>query len=84
MHAEAGGMTQTAAILDLLLEQGDAGVTPGLAQMEIGTMRLAARIKELRDAGHDIVNVGWTTPSGKHVARYVLRSPVQPALWVSS
>ena len=64
---------QTADVLALLEEQGEAGVTPALALTEAGTMRLAARIAELRADGLVIVNLGWTTPTGKRVARYVLR-----------
>ena len=75
---------QTEQTLALLREQGDAGVTPALAQSEVGTMRLAARIAELRAEGHDIVNIGWTTPTGKHVARYVLREQSQLTLGVAS
>jgi hypothetical protein len=71
----------TAACLALLREQGVDGVTPALALTEAGTMRLAARIAELRAEGHDIVNIGWTTPTGRHVARYVLRETRPLPLW---
>jgi hypothetical protein len=71
----------TAQVLALLREQGVDGVTPALALTEVGTMRLAARIAELRADGHDIVNIGWTTPSGKHVALYVLRESRPLRLW---
>ena len=71
----------TRAVLALLREQGVDGVTPALARSEVGTMRLAARISELRAEGHDIVNIGWTTPTGKHVARYVLRERRPLVLW---
>jgi hypothetical protein len=74
----------TRQVLALLREQGVDGVTPALALSEVGTMRLAARIAELRAEGHDIVNVGWTTPTGKHVARYVLRERQQLTLGVAS
>ena len=74
----------TRSVLALLREQGVDGVTPALALSEVGTMRLAARISELRAEGHDIVNVGWTTPTGKHVARYVLREREQLTLGVAS
>jgi hypothetical protein len=73
-----------AAVLELLREQGVDGVTPALALTEVGTMRLAARIAELRAEGHDIVNIGWTTPTGKHVALYVLREQRQLTLGVAS
>ena len=67
----------TRAVLALLREQGVDGVTPALALTEVGTMRLAARIAELRAEGHDIVNIGHTTATGKYVALYVLREPAQ-------
>jgi len=70
----------TRAVLALLREQGVDGVTPALALSEVGTMRLAARIAELRAEGHDIVNIGFTTPTRKHVALYVLREQQQLAL----
>ena len=78
--------TQNEAILDLLRQQGEAGVTPALAQSEVGTMRLAARVYEIAetlDWRYEIVNVGWTTTTGKRVARYVLRrrEPETATLW---
>ena len=75
----------TDAVLRLLREQGVDGVTPALALTEVGTMRLAARIAELRADGHEIVNVGFRTPTGKFVACYVLReAPMQLRLGVAS
>lgn len=74
----------TRAVLALLREQGVDGVTPALALTEVGCMRLAARIAELRADGHDIRNVGWTTPNGKHVARYCLREPRPLRLWATA
>ena len=49
-------------------------------------MRLAARIDEIKgdlDWRYEIVNLGWTTASGKRVARYVLRrrEPEAQTLW---
>jgi hypothetical protein len=75
---------QTRDVLALLREQGVDGVTPALALTEVGTMRLAARIAELRAEGHDIINVGWTTARGAHVALYVLREERQLTLGVAS
>ena len=74
----------TRQVLDLLREQGVDGVTPALALSEVGTMRLAARIAELRAEGYEIVNLGWRTPTGKHVALYVLREQRQLTLGVAS
>jgi hypothetical protein len=66
---------QTQAVLNLLQSQGSAGVTPLQAMHDVGTMRLAARVAELREAGYVITTYDFTTASGKRVARYVLRHP---------
>jgi hypothetical protein len=66
---------QTRRILSLLRERRD-GVTPLDALNVVGSFRLAARIKELRDAGHDIRTEIETTDNGKRVARYILHEPV--------
>jgi hypothetical protein len=47
-------MTQTAALLDLLRRNGEDGCTALQALREIGSFRLAARVWELRDAGHHL------------------------------
>lgn len=75
-------MSQRDEILNFLISQGSAGVTPLQAQREVGTMRLAARIEELRRQGYVITTYEFTTAGGKRVARYVLRhpEPVQMAL----
>jgi hypothetical protein len=77
-------MTQTDEVLRWLRAYED-GITPGQALDALGCFRLAARIsdaKERLDPDEEIVNVGYTTPTGKHVARYVLvhREPAQLAL----
>ena len=77
---------QCEAVLRLLREQGSAGVTPALALTEVDCMRLAARIAEIAEElppTMEIVNPGWTTPTGKRVARYVLRArePEEMILW---
>jgi hypothetical protein len=69
---------QTRRILSLLRERRD-GVTPLDALNVVGSFRLAARIKELRDAGHDIETVNERTPGGARVARYVLHEPARAA-----
>lgn len=66
---------QTLAVYSLLLSRGKAGVTPLQAMHDVGTMRLAARVAELREAGYVITTYDQRTPSGKRVARYVLRHP---------
>ena len=73
-------MTQRERILLLLIERGERGVTPLDALREVGSLRLAARIAELRARGLVIYSTTTRTPNGKHVARYVLVPPVQPAL----
>ena len=72
--------SQTRRVLDLLRSQADEGVTALDALQIVGSFRLAARILELRDEGHDIVTHWETTPTGKRCARYVLRPPA--TLWV--
>jgi hypothetical protein len=47
-------------------------LTPLAAWRLFGTMRLAARIGELRQAGHRIETRVYKTPSGKRVAEYWL------------
>jgi len=73
-------MTQRERILLLLIERGERGVTPLDALREVGSLRLAARIAELRASGLDIDAKTKTTANGKRVACYVLVPPVQPAL----
>jgi len=69
-------MTQTDRLLDLLREQGKAGVTPLLALERIGSFRLGARIYDLKAAGHSIESKRVRTTGGAIVACYVLREPV--------
>lgn len=64
--------TQKARVLALLKERGQAGLT-ALESLElIGTMRLAAYVKFLKDDGYDISSETVKVPSGKYVARYRL------------
>lgn len=60
----------TAAVLDLLRQRGDYGVTPLDALASVGSFRLGARIWELKAAGYDIETEMVAMPSGKRVARY--------------
>ena len=74
-------MNQEDRIGSLLEERGDQGLTPLEALDLAGCLRLAAvvhRMKEHLNPEAEIVNVGYTTPSGKHVARYVLRRREMP------
>jgi hypothetical protein len=73
--------SQTRRVLDLLRSQGEEGVTALDALQIVGSFRLAARILELRDEGHDIVTRWETTPTGKRCARYVLLAP--KTLWLA-
>jgi hypothetical protein len=63
-------MTQTAQILEML-KRGP--VTAMDALNTCNCFRLAARIKDLRDAGHEIETTTIETQSGKHVAQYHLK-----------
>jgi hypothetical protein len=71
--------TQNEELLDLLRYKGDRGVTPMEALEEVGTMRLAARIHDLRAAGHRIRSetVPVKARNGRlaHVTRYQLVEP---------
>lgn len=73
-------MTQNERVLALLRERGERGVTPMLALEVVGSMRLAARVSDLRAAGHDIRTDTAVTGTGKHVARYVLHEQAQLGL----
>ena len=70
-------MTQNETILALLRDRGPRGLTPMEALREAGTMRLAARISDLRAAGHLITTETVTTPNGARVARYVWHDPAE-------
>lgn len=62
-------MTQTETILAHLKNGGS--ITPIDALRDYGCFRLAARIKEIRDEGHD-VQTTWDTDGTKKWARYSL------------
>lgn len=62
-------MTQTETILAHL--KNGRSITPIDALRDYGCFRLAARIKELRDSGHD-VQTAWDTDGEKRWARYSL------------
>ena len=66
-------MTQSNQILRYL--SNGHSLTPRKAQVEFGVMRLAARIKDLRDDGHAIQTERVTVPTRSgdaRVARYSL------------
>ncbi len=62
-------ITQAEAILAILQSRGS--ISPMQALDEVGCFRLAARIEELRKAGHDI-RTATEYRDGKHWARYIL------------
>lgn len=66
-------MTQTDMILAHL--QAGENITPIDALREFGCFRLAARIKELREAGHDVQTV-MEGEGDKKWARYSLKRAV--------
>tara|TARA_Y100000593_G_scaffold43386_2_gene82997 strand:- start:2517 stop:2738 length:222 start_codon:yes stop_codon:yes gene_type:complete len=65
------GKTQTDIILEHL-QKGQAITPIEAAAWPLCCMRLAARIKNLRDQGHNIVTDNKTTPQGKRYASYRL------------
>jgi hypothetical protein len=69
-------MTQTQWVLEAL-KQGP--LTPIDALNGCGCFRLAARIADLRQAGHDITTHNHTLPNGKVVAQYHLNQLKQAA-----
>jgi hypothetical protein len=63
-------MSQTKEILSHLERVGS--ITAIEALNEYGCFRLAARIKDLRDAGHNIYTDNVDLPNGKTIAKYTL------------
>ena len=73
--------TQNERLLELLRQQGEAGVTPLLALDRVGSYRLASRVHELKEAGHRIETRKVETQGGATVACYVLHEePAQMGL----
>jgi hypothetical protein len=70
-------VTQTEQVLALLQERGPRGLTPLEALELAGSFRLAARINDLREEGHDILTE-WVRANGKKFARYVLADSPKP------
>lgn len=63
-------ISQNNKILKKLIDVGIEGLSPQEALSEFGCFRLAARIKDLKNAGHNIENKG--REYGKQYAIYVL------------
>ena len=66
-------MTQTEIILEMLKT---GPVTVPMARAHAKCERLAARINDLRRAGHQIITERFTTPGGANVARYVMKASI--------
>ena len=77
-------MTQTDDVLQALRMRGDLGLTPQEALYHIGTMRLAARISDIKEQlgpDEEVVTLRATS-NGKTYARYVLRRrEAQASIW---
>ena len=64
---------QTRAVLELLRERGERGLTPiDITDDDVWSLRLAARIHELRQAGIEIATDRTRTVGGSKIARYTL------------
>jgi len=78
LWAPAVPATQSEELLAYLRDH-PGGITPLEALHEVGCMRLAARIFDLRSEGHDILDetVAVTARNGRvaHVKRYRLARP---------
>lgn len=66
-----------------ILRRLETGVTltpiEALADPDIKSFRLAARVESLRKAGHDIETVPVHTGTGKTVAGYRLKRRIEPS-----
>ena len=71
----------TRAVLTLLLERGERGLTPLDITDDDLEPSPAARIHELRQAGIAISTERTRTSGGAKIARYRLAAPVQTGLW---
>lgn len=67
---ETTSQIQNAKILAYL--QNGGRITSLSALDNFGCLRLSARIKDLRDRGHDIQSQFITVPSGKKVKQYFM------------
>ena len=55
------------------LQKGNS-LTPLEALEKFNCFRLAARVHDLRNSGHNIVATDYETPAGKRVAKYSLKA----------
>ena len=65
----------TRVVLEWLRIRGEQGGTHLEAIHAIGCGRLAARVWELRAAGHTITETFERTPNGARIARYAFHEP---------
>ena len=67
-------MSQNELLLNELKERGQYGITPLEALQTIGTMRLSARVYDLKKKGYNITSHPFRTVPGEktRVALYVL------------
>ena len=76
--------TQNEIVLAMLREAGEVGITPLDALRHAHSLRLGARIYDLRKDGHDIRAEIVEVPGGAHVARYTIHEakPMEQAkMW---
>lgn len=78
-------MTQNERIVELLRLRGDQGVTPLEALHLAGSLRLAARINDIRNPVNRLIRpeeevvTDYVSRDGKTYARYVLRRRIEQA-----
>ncbi|MBU3577539.1 helix-turn-helix domain-containing protein [Polynucleobacter sp. UK-Kesae-W10] len=65
-------MSQCADILEHMQKNGP--ITAIEALTKYGCFRLAARIKDLREEGHEIETEDLELPNGKTIAKYALKA----------
>lgn len=69
---EKASQSQSARILAHL--QNGGRITSLSALTDFNCLRLSARIKDLRDCGHNIQSVPITLPNGKRVSQYFMEN----------
>ncbi len=67
---------QSRAVLRHLEKRGKT-ITPLEALGVYGIFRLAARIREIREAGHDVITHNRRYPNGKRYGEYQLNTPMR-------
>jgi hypothetical protein len=68
---------QNSLVMEHLIARGS--ITPRTALDQYGCFRLAARIYDLRQAGHDIITTRIRNSEGNPYAQYVLLKQAQRA-----